>query len=177
MKKLVIILILAVGFFLIGRFVYTSFTKKPFSPAATENYNNGSLKMSIDYSRPSKRDRVIFGGLVPYGEVWRTGANEATEITINKDVYFGSEKLKAGRYALFTIPEEQSWTVILNSVLGQWGHFTYDAKKDVLRVKVPVQKLTEPVEMFKISFEEKADSVLLSFIWDQTKVSVPIKAQ
>ena len=104
--------------------------------------------VKVSYGRPSKRGREIFGALVPYDSVWRTGANGATEITFEKEMKFGGEKVKPGTYSLFTIPTPDSWTIILNTELKQWGSFGY-AKikdKDVLKVKVPVKKLEESVE-------------------------------
>ena len=92
------------------------------------------------YSRPQRNGREIFGALVPYGKVWRTGANEATEITFFKDGTFGGKPVKAGRYSLFTIPNEKTWTVILSSALDVWGAYTYDEKQDVLRIEVPVRQ-------------------------------------
>jgi hypothetical protein len=140
------------------------------SPRATAD---GKLA-KVSYGQPSKRDREIFGKLVPYGEVWRTGANEATEITFKKDVLFGGKPVKAGTYALFTIPGEKEWTVILNSVTGQFGAFDYDKNKakDVASVKVPVQKAKAPTEKFTIQVEDAA----LHLTWDTTSVSVPLKA-
>ncbi len=127
----------------------------------------------VNYGQPSKRGRVIFGELVPYGEVWRTGANEATEITFKKDCIFGGQPVKAGTYTLFTIPNKTEWTVILNKQLKQWGAYDYEKIKDknVLEVKVPTQNLPAVQEKFTIA--AKPDSVKLE--WDQTAVAVPVK--
>lgn len=92
--------------------------------------------------------------MVPYGKVWRTGANEATEFEINKDVKFNDQLLAAGKYALFSIPDAQQWTIIVNKELGQWGAFTYDQSADVLRTTVPTKTLTDTVQMMEINFEE-----------------------
>jgi hypothetical protein len=127
----------------------------------------------ISYGQPSKRGRVIFGDLVPYGQVWRTGANEATELTVKKDVMFGGKPLKKGTYTLFTIPGEKEWTIILNSSSKQWGAYEYEKIKDknVLEVKANVEKNANVQEEFLINFEGKN----LVFKWDEVKVAVSIK--
>ena len=125
------------------------------------------------YSRPAKNERVIFGKLVPYGKVWRTGANEATEITFAKDGSFGGKAVKAGTYSLFTIPTEKEWTVILNSELKQWGSYDYSKikAKDVAAVKVPVAASSAVTEKLTIT----ASDVAVNFAWDNVSVSVPVK--
>lgn len=130
--------------------------------------------VSISYGQPSKRGRKIFGELVPYGKVWRTGANEATEITFDSDVEFGGKQVKAGTYSLFTIPNENEWTIILNSSRKQWGAFEYDKikDKDVAQVTVPVTKSTEPVEELTMSFDEENT---LTIAWDDVKTAVRMK--
>lgn len=132
--------------------------------------------IKVVYGKPYKRDREIFGELVPYGAVWRTGANEATEITFTDDVIFGDEEVEAGVYSLFTIPGEESWTIILNNQLGAWGAFQYNQELDVLRLEVPVQKLDEIVEAFAIRLEteEDASETTLSLQWDLVRVEVEI---
>jgi hypothetical protein len=145
----------------------------------TEEYSKNGKKLSVFYCAPSKKDRNIFGGLVPYGEVWRTGANEATTFTSNTDLEIGGEMLSAGKYTLWTIPGEKVWTVIWNSKQYGWGvdfksQALRDPEADALQVKVPVQNLDTPVELFTITFEENNDLALV-FAWDRTKVSVPIK--
>lgn len=128
----------------------------------------------IVYSRPQKHERTIFGGLVPYGEVWRTGANEATEIDFFRDATFGGKHVKAGRYSLFTIPGEKTWTIILSSALDEWGAFSYDKSKDVLRVDAPVSQTEGEVEAFTIQFQGTPPSGKLIFAWDRTWVEVPV---
>ncbi len=130
----------------------------------------------VTYSRPAKNTREVFGKLVPYGKVWRTGANEATEIKFYEDVALAGKKVKAGSYALFTIPGEKEWTIILNSDLDYWGAYSYNAENDVLRVTAPVSALSDSVENFTIQFEstgEKEGSMKLA--WDKTLVTVPFK--
>lgn len=129
--------------------------------------------VSVTYGRPYKKGREIFGGLVPYDQVWRTGADEATQITFKKDANFGGKPIKAGTYTLFTIPGKTEWTVILNSKLGQWGAFSYDKVKgqDILKVMVPVNHTLAPAEQFTILLPNGK----LMMLWDQVSVSVPVK--
>lgn len=129
--------------------------------------------ITVTYGRPYKKGREIFGHLEPYGKVYRVGADEATTIKFDKDVTFGGKAVKAGTYTLFAIPNENSWTVILNSQLGQWGAFKYDQykDKDVVHVDVPVQKLSKPVEQLTITVSGGD----LNISWDVVKVSVPVK--
>jgi hypothetical protein len=128
----------------------------------------------VVYGMPFKNDREIFGGLVPLDQVWRTGANEATEITLTGDVQFGGELVAAGHYSLFTIPGETEWTVILNSGLGLWGSGRYNQELDVLRITVPVEELSEVWEVFRIQFEEAGDDIHMTLRWDTTGIRVPI---
>lgn len=150
-------------------FSVTAFAQKPsLSPRAFVKSDN----IDISYGQPSKRDRVIFGDLVPYGEVWRTGANEATEITFKKDAKVGGKPVKAGTYTLFTIPAEKEWTIILNSKLGEWGAYDYEKNKgqNVLEIKVPVQHNANVQE--KLTFTHNASGLQIE--WDQTSVSIPV---
>jgi hypothetical protein len=130
--------------------------------------------ITVTYGRPYKKNREIFGKLEPYGKVYRVGADEATTITFAKDVTFGGKAVKAGTYTLFAIPNATSWTVILNSQLGQWGAFKYDQykDKDVVHVDVPVTKLSTPVEQLTIGVAGGD----LNISWDVVKVAVPVKS-
>ncbi len=130
----------------------------------------GAVHAKVIYSRPYKKDRVIFGELVPFGKVWRTGADEATEITFYKDVKFGGKDVKAGTYAMFTIPNKDSWDIILNKGLHQWGAFTYDDKMDVVRVKTMPKMMDDEIENFSIVF----DNGNMVMAWDKTMVAVPV---
>lgn len=129
--------------------------------------------IKVVYGQPSKKGRVIFGTLEPWGKVWRTGADEATEITFKKDVVFGGKPVKAGTYTLFSIPDAKTWTVILNGKTGQWGAYDYEKNKgeDVASVKVARETLKTPAE--KLTFTLPGNAVV--FEWDDTKVSVPVK--
>lgn len=139
--------------------------KSPHDTVTTKN-------LSITYGRPYKKGRVVFGELEKYGKVWRVGADEATQITFNQDTKFGGKAVAKGTYAMFALVEENEWTIILNSQLGQWGAYSYDKnkEKDVLKVKVPVKKLSDVVEQLTI----KAEAASLTISWDQTSVSVPL---
>lgn len=129
--------------------------------------------VSVTYGRPFKKGRVVFGQLQKYGQVWRTGADEATEITFDKDAQFGGQPVKAGTYTLFTIPNENEWTIILNRQLDQWGAYDYDKfkSKDVLHITVPVKKLNQVVEQHTIRFTPDNTMIIE---WDQTQVQIPI---
>jgi len=129
--------------------------------------------VKVVYSRPQKKDRDIFGGLVPFDIVWRTGANEATEVTFYKNTTLGGKALKAGTYSLFTIPGKNNWTVVLNSGLNEWGAYEYKESEDVLRYEVPVQKTASTVEALSIVFEKTDNGANMILAWDNTKVSVP----
>lgn len=145
------------------------------SPTAIATVKHAGTYVKIVYGQPYKSGRDIFGELVPYGEVWRTGANEATEITATKDIMFGGKSLEAGTYSLFTIPNEETWTIILNSELGLWGAFDYDSSNDVLRVEREANRTEQTDEAFTIQFGEvQADSAEMIIKWDQTEVRVPI---
>jgi len=135
-----------------------------------------SASIKVIYSRPQKKEREIFGKLIPYDKVWRTGANEATEIKFYQDAEFGGKKVKAGSYSLFTIPGAKEWTIILNTDLDYWGAYRYNAKNDIVRVVAPVTELTEAVENFTIQFENKRDKLgVMKLAWDKTVVEVSFK--
>ena len=131
------------------------------------------LAARVIYSRPQKTGRIIFGGLVKYGEVWRLGANEATEIEFFKTVRLNGKKITKGRYTLYTIPNEASWTFIVNKETDTWGSFKYDAKKDLVRTEVTVQKTDAVVESLAMAFEKSATGFNLIIAWDNVKTSVP----
>lgn len=145
------------------------------SPLGKFEQRVGLTDVSVEYSRPSVKDRTIFGDLVPFGQVWRTGANAATKVTFSTDVTFGGTPVPAGTYALFTIPGEKEWTVMLSKVVGQWGSYAYDQKDDAARVKIKPIALAEPVETFTIDVGHLRDaSAHLTLTWDRTRVAVPI---
>lgn len=127
----------------------------------------------ITYSRPAKNAREVFGKLIPYGKVWRTGANENTEIKFYQDATIQGKKVKAGTYSLFTIPGETEWTIILNADLDYWGAFKYKQENDVMRFTVAPKKSETIIENFSIQFP-KGTEALLQMGWDNTIVEVPI---
>ncbi len=180
LKKIVFILIgiLIVGF--AGMYIMKLNTKKH-SPEETVTHTAKDATFTVFYNRPSKKNRVIFGELVPYGEVWRTGANEATTFTTDKDIMVDGTTLKAGTYSLWTIPNQGSWKVIFNSGEYSWGVNFRDGKAqrnpklDALMVEVPVQPLLNIVEQFSIYFENANDFTIMYPAWDRTAVAVPIK--
>ena len=173
MNKIVKIILISVVVLALAFFCYMTFTKSK-SPADTAKFDQNGLAVQVDYCQPYKKDRVVFGQLVPYGKVWRTGANEATLIEVKQDVKIAEKPLKAGKYTLWTIPNQDSWTIIINSETGQWGTM-YDEKKDVLRVDVPAGKITETVEQFKIDFAPAANGTDMQMRWENTEVKVPVK--
>ena len=134
--------------------------------------------VKVHYGSPRKRGRDVFGGLVPYDRVWRLGANEATELTTTQPIQFGGKRLPAGTYSLFAMPHENSWTIIVNENLGQWGAFSHAEDADVLRVDVPVQRTERIHEAFTINLEQEEgeSGARLVMTWDRTRVTVPIAA-
>ncbi len=126
----------------------------------------------IIYSRPQKKERAIFGKLVPFGKVWRTGANQATEFNVYKDMTLEGKKVPAGNYTLYTIPGEKEWTVIINAERHTWGAYSYDESKDVARVKVPVTISKKSHEAFGIAFDGKDGKGKFLMAWDTTEVYV-----
>ena len=154
-----------------------NFPKMDTSPMDMVTYrnDNNEMLMRVIYSRPQKRDREVFGKLVPYGEVWRTGANETTEIAFFKDMEIGGETFEAGTYALYTIPNEKEWTIILNKSQHTWGAYEYTDEKDLVRIKVPVRNLEHPLENFSMALEpaNKDAGINLLMGWDNKYVKVP----
>lgn len=135
------------------------------------------LSARVIYSRPQKAGRTIFGGLVKYGEVWRMGANEATEIEFYKTVRIGGKKINKGRYTLYAIVSENFWTIIINKDTDTWGAFKYDAKKDVVKATASVQKTDAVVESLSMAFEKATGGYNLIIAWDMTKAILPVNFQ
>lgn len=144
------------------------------SPNAVVGQTIGTTEVTVTYGRPSVRDRDIFGALVPYGEVWRTGANEPTVLSFSGDVTVEGEAVPAGTYALFTIPGDDEWTVIISSDTGQWGAMAYDDGNDVVRATVtPIEG--DDMEMMTITFENVTPTEgTLVLHWDEVRVPVTI---
>ena len=131
--------------------------------------------IKVYYSRPQKDGREIFGAKVPYGKVWRVGANEAVEFIAYHDIMLADQKLAAGTYSLFAVPEEKEWTIIINSDLDYWGAYSYNEANDVLRIKVPSKSLNQPIEAFSIRFEDLGNNTaVMRMAWDTTLVEIPV---
>jgi hypothetical protein len=143
----------------------------PASPRDTAEMTFAGERMLVDYGRPSMRGRVIFGGLVPYGRVWRTGANAATTFVTPRDVRIGGTPVPAGTYTLYTLPGASEWQLIVNRQTGQWGT-EYDESQDLARIPMHVERTPAPVEQFTISLVAGTGMVME---WENTRVSVPIE--
>lgn len=135
----------------------------------------GDPVIRIVYGRPQKKGRTMLGGTEAYGKVWRTGANETTEIRLYRDVTFGDKKVNAGTYSLYSIPGKDEWTLIFNSKLDTWGHYAYDETKDVVRVTVPSGNTKSEVEAFTIAFDGKGGKGNMYLAWENTLVTVPLE--
>ena len=145
------------------------------SPPATANLDlGGGQSITIDYSSPRVRGRKIFGELVPYGKVWRAGANESTSFVNTADVTVGGTLVPAGHYTLFVVPEEDKWTLVISKKTGEWGTQYPGASNDLARVDMKVAKLSSPVENFTISFDKTSNGGTLNMAWENTHASVPI---
>jgi hypothetical protein len=151
---------------------------KAISPAKTSVYEKGDLKITVNYNSPSKRGRKIFGGLVPFGTVWRTGANEPTTFETTLDLTILGKKLEKGKYSVWTIPNEKAWTVIFNSDVPFWGvnfngKTAREVNTDALVIEVPSVTHDKEFEEFTITVEQGAEDLELIFLWDKTLVTVP----
>jgi len=172
---LVLIFILFVG--------YSLLTTRKHSPADTATYQGANgLEISVKYCRPFKKERKLFGEgegvLVPYGKKWRTGANEATEITFNQNVKIVGEAVPAGTYSLYTIPGPDQWTVAINKKTGYWGagfSDPFEESQDVVRASAKVSQSSEEMEQFTISFSEQSGNAIMHLAWGNTQASLPIE--
>jgi hypothetical protein len=176
MKKILLIIL---GVIIIASIAFLGVRKytKSFSPEAVAETEQNGVKIKVTYSKPSKKGRLLFGreqdkALVPYGKVWRTGANEATLIEFAEDILIAGEPVKAGSYSMYSAPGQSSWKIILNSETGQWGT-EYNDGKDVLRVEVPIRIRPKVQELFDVYFEEIPSGVNMVLSWDQTEALVP----
>jgi tetratricopeptide (TPR) repeat protein len=162
-----------------GLFAQAPAPKIPFpdaSPASSLKQRVGATDIEINYNRPNMKGRAIFGHLVPYGQIWRTGANNATKITFSTAVKLNGTEVPAGTYEIFTIPGESEWTVIIHQNKSQWGSYAYDAKNDVARVKATPVALPIPVESLTFNVNNLAsDSATLDLRWENTCVPVRIE--
>jgi hypothetical protein len=145
--------------------------QQPASPRDTAEMTYANERIYVDYGRPYMRGRTIMGGLVPYGQVWRTGANAATTFVTPRDVRIGETLVPAGTYTLYTLPGEREWQLIVNRQTGQWGT-QYDASQDLARIPMRVERTAAPVEQFTIQLVPGTGLVME---WENTRVSVPIQ--
>lgn len=177
LKKILIGLAVLAVLAFVGYQILSVQTKKA-SPEVIQSYTVGEAKVDLFYCSPSKRGREIFGGLLKYGEVWRTGANEPTTFATDKNLKVGDKSLPAGKYSIWTIPQKDSWTIIFNKEVPNWGVSfggvaSRNEKDDVVQVVVPVEKMATSQE--KLSLD--ANNNALTIGWDMTKVSVPIMVE
>lgn len=145
-----------------------------FSSLVSVRGQPGTLVARVIYSRPQMRGREVFGKLVPFGKVWRLGANQATELDLYVPVTIGGKKVTPGRYTLYAIPQTGSWTLVINKQTDTWGAFGYKQAKDLLRTEVPVTSLDQPVEDFTMVFEKSAGGANLVMAWDKTEAKLAI---
>lgn len=177
---LIVLAALALLFYFVAMPYLKEQTKKN-SPQKTVVYTENGMDLTLKYSSPFKKGRVIFGELVPYDTIWRTGANEPTTFTTNSKIYVIDKELPAGTYSLWSIPGKESWQVIFNKNVPEWGvtlisggkETTRKAEEDIVNVEVPVINLEDTVESLTMGFED-AGQLYLSLEWDKTKVSIPI---
>jgi len=152
-------------------------SKRP-SPAASTSCDLGGGKtVKTDYSSPRMKGRKIYGDLVPYGEVWRTGANEATTFVTSSDIVVGGTNVPAGNYTIFTVPNADKWSLVISKGTGEWGTNYPGQDKDLARVDMKVSKLSSPVENFTISYQKSGNGCTMNLDWETTKASVDIKAK
>lgn len=165
----------AVSGLVIGGAAAAQEQKAPLSPRDTAKATVGGATVVVDYGRPSMRGRKIMGELVPFGKVWRTGANEATGFTTDRDIRLGTVEVPAGKYTLYTLPGEKEWQLIVSKQTGQWGT-KYDEGQDLGRTAMQRQTLPSPVEQFTITVDQKdaGGGGALRMAWETTEVSVPI---
>jgi len=161
----------------LGSTLATAQLKLPvLSPTSTITQEFATSKIEITYSRPSMKGRVIFGDLVPYNQVWRTGANAATKVMFGEEVVIAGTSIKPGSYSLYTVPGTSEWEVIINTNTGNWGSNGYDTKDDVVRFKIKPTTLTAPVETFTIGVGNITyNTCTIDLAWDRTHVSIPVK--
>lgn len=156
---------------------FAGLDKSPMDMAShPSSYRVSDKVAKVIYSRPQLKGRKL-SKLAPNGKVWRTGANEATEIIFYKDVVFGGKPVKAGRYSMFTIPNEKEWTIILNTAENVWGSYFYNESDDVARVQGEVSTIKKPIQAFSIGFDGKENDFKMYLGWGNVVVSVPISSK
>jgi len=149
-------------------------SKRPSPPVTAKCDLAGGKSITVDYSSPRAKGRKVFGGIVPYGEVWRAGANEATTFVTTGDLMVGGQHVPAGSYTLFTIPNQDKWTLIINKKTGEWGIPYPGSDSDLARVDMKVSATPSAVENFTIAFDKGAKGCTLRMEWENTRASVDI---
>lgn len=180
MKKKILIGVGVLLLLLVAAFFYLNNRNRTLSPPGSAELVNGDLNVSLTYSRPSVRNRVIFGteeegALQPYGVYWRLGANEATEVTFASNVLFNGQPLNAGTYRLYAVPGQTSFEVIVNSELGEWGAFVPDPALDVLKTAVPVVRDGATTEQHTITLSANGSGIDINVAFEKIKFTIPIK--
>ena len=150
-------------------------SSRPSPPAKAECKLADAMTVTIDYSSPRAKGRKIFGGLVPYGQVWRAGANEATSFVTTSDITVGGKPVPAGKYTIFTVPAEDKWTLVISKKTGEWGTAYPGPDNDLARIDMKVSKTSAPVENFTIAFDHSGSACTLLMEWETTRASVDIK--
>ena len=177
-KRILAFVILVVAVMFSNEAIAQNFPKLDKSPMDAATYPSShrvsDKKVKVVYSRPQLKGRSL-SKLAPNDKVWRTGANEATEITFYKDVNFGGKDVKAGTYTLFTIPGDKEWTVILSTAKNVWGAYLYNESEDVVRVKAAVSKAAKKAGIFSIVFEGEEAVFNMYLGWEKVIVSIPVK--
>ena len=167
------------SFALLGSVLMTNAQELPApSPTAKLEQRVGLTDIEVVYSRPGAKERIVFGSLVPYGQLWRTGANMNTTIEFSTNVNIQGQTLKAGKYSVFTIPEDEMWTIIFNSKTDHPGTVGYSEANDVVRAEAKVESAGSPVETFTIDINNiKEESAEIVFMWETTKAILPIQVE
>ena len=180
-KRIILFSVLGILVIILGVMAYTILTTKSHSPAATAKFKSGDISIEVEYCRPFKKGRKIFGSeaecaLQPYGKYWRVGANEATKITVNKDITIGGNLLPAGEYAIYAFPGENEWEIGIHPDWDRWGAFEPDYAEELFRFKVPATNDMIETEQFTITFEDiDGASTQMVLRWGKTMVSIPIE--
>jgi hypothetical protein len=174
-KKLAVVASLAVllvtAFVVLGQ---QDKSKRPSPPAQAKYELGGGQTITIDYSSPRAKGRKIYGGIVPFGQIWRTGANESTTFVTTVDLNVGGTTVPAGNYTIFTVPNEDKWQLVISKKTGEWGTDYPGPSNDLARVDMKVSKLPSPVEDFTISFDKAGSGANLNIDWETTRASVMV---
>jgi hypothetical protein len=183
MKKKIIIGVVVAVLAVVAYVMYAGYQASKLSPRGNATYSYQGLDMKVDYGRPYKKGRVIFGSeedkaLLPHGKYWRVGANQATEVTFNKNILFAGKPLNAGTYRMYCIPAASSWKLKLNSELGvMFAANEADHDLDVLEVEVPIETAPSETEQLTIDYSSDSTAASMNIMWDKTLVRVPITIQ